>query len=183
MISGEKRGGESIWIGVDDTDSRKGGCTTYVAYRLILKLIRNGYCIIGYPRLVRLNPNIPWKTRGNGAIALQVRREGEKPIQIGENQGKKIYAYREGAEEVDVSEIKNIVEEEVVSHMREEENTNPGFVILEEQPPYEVYKKTIHEIVRLEEIEEKLSALHGYWNGFGNKRGLIGATAAVSWRP
>ena len=37
--------------------------------------------IIGYPRLIRLNPNIPWKTRGNGAISLQVGKgKGSKKI-------------------------------------------------------------------------------------------------------
>jgi len=51
-----------MWVGIDDTDSLKGGCTTYVATELVDKL---KYDLIGFPRLVRLNPNIPWKTRGN----------------------------------------------------------------------------------------------------------------------
>ncbi|MEM0501968.1 MAG: DNA-binding protein, partial [Thermoplasmata archaeon] len=51
-----------MWIGVDDTDSSEGMCTTYLAPQILLKLNLD---LIGFPRLVRLNPNIPWKTRGN----------------------------------------------------------------------------------------------------------------------
>ena len=58
-----------IHIGIDDTDSVSGMCTTYLASELILEF--NECDVIGYPRLVRLNPNIPWKTRGNGAICLR----------------------------------------------------------------------------------------------------------------
>ena len=35
---------------------------------------------IDYPLLVRLNPNIPWKTRGNAAVCLRVI--SEQPEQI-----------------------------------------------------------------------------------------------------
>ena len=64
--------GDLIWIGIDDTDSLKGGCTTFVAQAIIKKLSENNYDIVGYPQLVRLNPNVPWKTRGNGAISIQI---------------------------------------------------------------------------------------------------------------
>ena len=58
-----------MWIGIDDTDSLKGGCTTYVATEIIAEM---PYDLIKFPRLVRLNPNIPWKTRGNGDITLYI---------------------------------------------------------------------------------------------------------------
>src|SRR3989442_1574280 len=57
-------------IGIDDTDSDKGGCTTYTATVLFQELIERGFKPSDFPWLVRLNPNIPWKTRGNGALAV-----------------------------------------------------------------------------------------------------------------
>ena len=66
-----------MWIGFDDTDSRDGGCTTYVCFEFVSRLYEKGYCLCEYPRLVRLNPQVPWKTRGNGAVAVHVGRVGE----------------------------------------------------------------------------------------------------------
>ena len=59
-------------IGIDDTDSPRKGCTTYIA-ALATEYLETHDCVfIDYPNLVRLNPTIPWKTRGNGAIALRI---------------------------------------------------------------------------------------------------------------
>ncbi|SDG12276.1 tRNA(Ile2)-agmatinylcytidine synthase [Halorubrum xinjiangense] len=59
-------------VAVDDTDSRERGmCTTYVATRIAERLADAG----GRVRrrlLVRLNPAVKHKTRGNAAIALHV---------------------------------------------------------------------------------------------------------------
>ncbi|MBO3801492.1 MAG: tRNA(Ile)(2)-agmatinylcytidine synthase [Thermoproteota archaeon] len=61
-----------LLIGIDDTDSRAGGCTTYVAYKLV-KNLKNDFNLLprNYPHLVRLNPNIPYKTKGNGAVKIE----------------------------------------------------------------------------------------------------------------
>ena len=59
-------------VAVDDTDSRERGmCTTYVATRIAERLADEG----GRVRrrlLVRLNPAVKHKTRGNAAVALHV---------------------------------------------------------------------------------------------------------------
>ena len=65
-------------IGIDDTDSRLGGCTTYTAALLFQELVSKGFKPIDFPWLVRLNPNIPWKTRGNGALSLHFIVEEER---------------------------------------------------------------------------------------------------------
>ena len=167
-----------IWIGIDDTDSREGGCTTYVAYQLIKRLYEYGFNIIGYPRLIRLNPNIPWKTRGNGAVVLKISRdEYSNPISIGDE---KLLSSRKKK----YMNIKDIVEGVIEEYtMFEGKNTNPGYVVLEEQPPYDVYLKAVREIVSLKTVEEKLKMMPGFWKGYGNKRGLIGAFSAIAWRP
>jgi tRNA(Ile2)-agmatinylcytidine synthase len=58
-------------VGIDDTDSSRGYCTTYLTYRIACDL-RPDVAVLPYPRLVRLNPNIPFKTRGNAAVCLPV---------------------------------------------------------------------------------------------------------------
>src|SRR6266699_3018843 len=67
-----------LHIGIDDTDSEKGGCTTYTATVLFQDLIERGFKPSDFPWLVRLNPNIPWKTRGNGALAVHFFVEEEQ---------------------------------------------------------------------------------------------------------
>jgi len=61
-----------VHIGFDDIDSPEGGCTTHLTAKLIPKLEKEfNVEFFDYPNLIRLNPNIPWKTRGNGATALR----------------------------------------------------------------------------------------------------------------
>jgi tRNA(Ile2)-agmatinylcytidine synthase len=62
-----------IHVGIDDCDSRVYTCTTYIAALIVEKLLALNCVFIDYPNLVRLNPAIPWKTRGNGAVALRFR--------------------------------------------------------------------------------------------------------------
>jgi len=61
-------------VGIDDTDSSRGYCTTYLAYRIAADL-RPDLAVLPYPSLVRLNPNIPFKTRGNAAVCLHLEAE------------------------------------------------------------------------------------------------------------
>jgi tRNA(Ile2)-agmatinylcytidine synthase len=55
-------------VGVDDTDSRDGMCTTYLAARLADALARDGD--VTRRLLVRCNPAVAAKTRGNAACAV-----------------------------------------------------------------------------------------------------------------
>jgi tRNA(Ile2)-agmatinylcytidine synthase len=59
-------------VAVDDTDSREQGmCTTYVGVRLAERLTAAGGTV-RRRLLVRLNPAVKHKTRGNAAVALHV---------------------------------------------------------------------------------------------------------------
>jgi len=68
---------EILYIGIDDTDTNKGGCTTYLASLLLEYIYKLGYKPYDYPLLVRLNPNIPYKTRGNAAVCLTFYGEND----------------------------------------------------------------------------------------------------------
>ena len=62
---------EMLHIAFDDTDSRIGRCTTHLAFTVVEHLKKMGAELVDNPLLIRLNPNIPWKTRGNGAVCLR----------------------------------------------------------------------------------------------------------------
>ena len=67
-------------IGIDDTDSPKGMCTTYLAFKIVDYLKKQKVDFLDYPKLIRFNPNIPWKTRGNGAVSLKIRTTSPQKI-------------------------------------------------------------------------------------------------------
>ena len=66
-----------LFIGIDDFDSPYGMCTTYLASKIVEKLRNNGkVAFLDYPLLIRLNPNIPIKTRGNASIGFRLLING-----------------------------------------------------------------------------------------------------------
>jgi len=150
-----------LHIGVDDTDSPQKGCTTYVAALLVEKLTRLNVRFFDYPNLVRLNPNVPWKTRGNGALCLRVKCD-------------------EGL----VRRIKETVIETVEEHSDfDYAGTDPGIVFLERKMvPKEIQafaKRTIQGIVKLSEALGLIRKSGGEALGYKSGRGVIGALAAV----
>ncbi|MFO7992388.1 MAG: tRNA(Ile)(2)-agmatinylcytidine synthase [Thermoplasmata archaeon] len=172
-----------MYIAVDDTDSRYGMCTTFLVTELIKEF--SEYKVIHYPRLVRLNPNIPWKTRGNGAVVIELGKKGIGEIEVG-NIEEPVLAKAQKGE--DIEEKKETILLRVIKLVDkwgelDIEGTNPGVVIGREKPPVELYWKTVREVVKLDEIIDILDAGEFCYKGYGNKRGLIGAAAAMSWIP
>jgi len=148
--------------------------------------VRDHYDIIGYPRLIRLNPNIPWKTRGNGALCLRVGKPaGKLKRKIGEIQEKEIFASLDVPKELtkhDVKHLHQLVKKIVEEQARvDDENTNPGFVLLPSQPSRLLYEKAVTQLVTLEETKHLLTSMGVVFEGYKNQRGLIGATAATAW--
>jgi len=63
-----------LHVGVDSVDSWRGGCTTHFIFEVLRDVAdRLDVKLLDYPLLVRLNPNIPWRTRGNGAVCLRLK--------------------------------------------------------------------------------------------------------------
>ncbi len=149
-----------LHIGIDDTDSMRKGCTTYVAALLVERLSHLGFNFIDYPNIIRLNPNVPWKTRGNGALCLRIS----------------------GAE--DFEEVRKAVIEVVEDESDlESRGTDPGIVFYEgkEIPAEfrEFSRKAIQEVVSLREALALIREFKASAVGFKNGRGIIGALAAV----
>ena len=66
------------WLGLDDTDSLNGGCTTEVLFRLLEGLPKN--VSFRSPRLVRLWPLAKQRTRGNASVAVELITEDEDEL-------------------------------------------------------------------------------------------------------
>jgi len=171
-----------LWIGVDDTDSLRGMCTTFLATELIRELTKE-HDLIGYPRLVRLNPNVPWKTRGNGAVCVRIGRGVGEELTIGYIGDAPVVSHARAAGEDDPLAVRDAVAR-VVERWAcfQDEGTNPGFAILRRPPPQHLYWKAVRDIVTKREALESARGL-GFVKGYKSGRGIIGALAAASWRP
>ena len=168
-------------LAFDDTDSPDGMCTTYLA-TLIIEELRD-LDLIGLPRLVRLNPNVPWKTRGNAAICLSFGRGRGRSSLCGSINGSPVECYVAG----DSVEPRKVVERasRVLEAMAELgcEQTNPGIVGSNVRPKPSLYWRAVREIVGLAEVESQLDAIGAVWKKYKTGRGVIGAAAAMAWRP
>jgi tRNA(Ile2)-agmatinylcytidine synthase len=152
---------QTMHIGLDDTDSTKGGCTTYLAALLIEKLQKYNVQFTDYPGLIRLNPNVPWKTRGNGSLCLRFKYDAAFEEEI-----------KEAA--VDLWETHSALKEK---------GTDPGIVFFEGQEiPEEIKlfaKKTETTIVTIKEALALIKKYGAEAFGFNSCRGIIGALAAI----
>ena len=145
-----------MFIGIDDTDSERGLCTTYLAGVLIERLVPWGE-ICGLPRLIRLNPCARYKTRGNAALAFCFK--SSRPDMV-----KKIA-------------LKTLLELSDFSGA----NTNPGLVIAEEvtERMRAFYRSAVTQILQIDDARSLLEEEGIWYRGFKKGRGLIGALAAV----
>ena len=168
-----------MYIAVDDTDSREGMCTTYLLSEII---IRSGMDIIGYPHLVRLNPAIKHKTRGNGALCAKLGHGRGVPLKIGSFNGMDIMSYPEEEDAPRATDLINLAGE-VVEEMAvlDEHDTNPGIVFSTSEFDSSFYWKAVREEVSIHEAEAFVTEQGGEYRKFKNGRGIIGATAAMAW--
>jgi len=170
----------STLVGIDDTDDRSGGCTSYVAYRLAQAAERD---LIGCPRLVRLNPSVPWKTRGNGALALRFGRGRGRPRTIGRLQGRPVRAYPASRAAVDPEELLDRlwgVADSLAGGFQP--GANPAIFTALRVPPPSLYWRAVRGVVPVAEYADFARA-HGWCRTRGGRRGLVGAVAATAWRP
>jgi len=150
-----------IHIGIDDTDSPKGMCTTFLAYKIVKFLEKNKVQFVDYPSLIRFNPNIPWKTRGNGAVRLSIKTNNPKKIK------NKITKFVD-----DYSETKN--------------GANPGLVFYENEIVTHSFHKfselALWKLISREKakqfiLENKIDSFY-----LGNGQGLVGAIGAIGYK-
>ncbi len=143
-----------MWIGIDDTDSPAGMCTTYIGAVLVRRLAQAGVRVVE-ARLVRLNPNVIHKTRGNAAVCIEAEGDMEATFAL-------TCACVEELAEFDAA------------------GTNPGVAVSRVRPPPDFYYAALRDFCTVEEAVEVLESVGARYRGYKNRRGLIGATAAVA---
>ena len=153
-------------------------CTTYIASKLVDRFRDR---LIGYPRLVRLNPNIKYKTRGNGALAIQVGEGAGSKIEVGHVHGTPVFSNSEMKKEQwspdDMEKVISTVEQFSESG----DNTNPGIVFSRVRIDPELYINAVRKEIEMEKIEKLLKSVDADFVKFGSGRGIIGAASAISW--
>ncbi len=149
-----------LHVGIDDTDSPDGMCTTFLASQIINKLEENNIKIIGYPRLIRLNPFARYKTRGNGAVSFKINLDDDIDL----------------AKEIILDHVSNL-------SMFDCDNTNPGVIFYEGEitSQMEDYAfKAIYEIISIKEAKEFANKINAEIHTFKKGRGIIGSLAAIA---
>ncbi len=165
----------------DDTDSPDGMCTTYLATLMLEGL--SDHDLIGLPRLVRLNPNIPWKTRGNAAMCLSLG-EGFGRSRVCGSIGDSDLRYFAKGKPSDPAELLARASKVLEKVARFEcDKTNPGIVASNTRPPASLYWGAVRGVVKLDDVERMLRASGAKWRKYKSGRGVIGAAASMSWRP
>ncbi len=142
-----------MWLGLDDTDSLSGGCTTLVFH----ELLNNLPCEYGTPCLVRLWPFAARRTRGNAALAVEI--QGFDGIE----------EWLDNYWRLNILPLKG----EITSSEHDDRKqypSDPGMVLFSEKPSAEVYWNAVRGESTFVEGGKQ-------WGGHGR----IGAAAACAW--
>ncbi|MFQ5919988.1 MAG: DUF1743 domain-containing protein [Thermoplasmata archaeon] len=173
----------TLFVGLDDTDSPRSMCTTFVATELIARFRALGWGLEGYPRLVRLNPNIPWKTRGNGALALRFGPGRPHSQPAGAYRGWTVRLSDGGSEGVSGQALQRAARDTILELADlDDPGTQPGLVMTRRRPGGEFYWQAVRDVVPISQIAADREEADFVFAPKG-PRGLIGALAALAWRP
>ena len=162
-----------MFLGLDSTDSVHGGCTTHVAVELWRALSVFGGR--AGPRLVRLNPNVPYKTRGNGALCLEIGHGVGRKRLAGIVRGVELWAYRTIEEPTEREQREIVAVARSVIEQWRSPGSNTGFVATVRQPERHLYDRAVSEHV------DVVGAVDGSILRWGDGRGVLGAVAAAAW--
>ncbi|MCI4337293.1 MAG: DUF1743 domain-containing protein [Thermoplasmata archaeon] len=173
-----------MWIAVDDTDGPDGGCTTYTLTEVITAAQEYGLDLIGEPRLVRLDPNVPTKTRGNAALAARFghgagtrRRQGVLPTGT-------LWSFARGTPPRRAEQAGLV--ERAWSAVRRTSTigtpgTDPVLVALAHRPASPLYWEAVSRWVAPESVEPILAGLGAEVRSESDRGGIVGAAAALAW--
>lgn len=147
-------------IGIDDTDSREGMCTTYLAALLIDELSDMG-TLVADPLLIRLNPTIPHKTRGNASVAIQIDCDDSQAV------------------------IEHVLSRVSYFSRMECDTTNPGVAFVMDEQFSQVsdelgrfFKRAVTDVIPIDDAKNLAKDIGLEFKTFKNGRGLIGSLAA-----
>ena len=143
-----------MWLGLDDTDSLDGGCTTLVFHELLNSLP----CEFGEARLTRLWPFADKRTRGNASLSVEIFADDSIVEWLDEYWNKNILPLKGKVAKSEHSQ-------------REQYPSDPGMTLFDEQPDEQYY---------WDAVRGEVDYLIGGHQWGGN--GRIGAAASCAWR-
>ena len=150
-----------LHIGIDDTDSPKGMCTTFLCYEIVKFLEKQEIQFMDFPHLIRFNPNIPWKTRGNGAVRLTIRTKNPK-------------------------KIKEKITQFVANYSDTKNGANPGLVFFQSKEIplsfHKFSKLALWKLISRKQAKQFVSKNNVESFYLGNGQGLVGAISAVGYK-
>ncbi len=173
-----------MWIGIDDTDSPRGGCTTHALTEVVRVARDLGVDPIGDPRLVRLNPNIPFKTRGNAALSVRFGIGRGRRRRCGSIDGRAVWAYERGARlsPTLATDLVDAAWTAVLDSSRVGEvGTDPALVASTRRLPSSLYWNAVRSVVRVDDVRATLNDLGATVRIHGDDLGVVGAAASVAW--
>ena len=149
-----------LHIGIDDTDSPNGMCTTFLCYEIVKFLEKQEIEFMDFPHLIRFNPNIPWKTRGNGAVRLKIRTKNPK-------------------------KIKDKITQFVLNYSDTKNGANPGLVFFQNKEIPESLQKfsklALWKLISRKKARQFVSKNNIESFYLGNGQGLVGAISAIGY--
>ena len=169
-----------MYVSIDDTDSLDGNCTTFLITEIIDEF--RDLDLIGYPRLVRLNPAVPWKTRGNGSLSIELGKGIGAKRHIGMIAGRDIFCFEEMAE-TDIDEMEILKRIIPLVERYHEDSADPGVIVSKRRPSDSFYWSGVRTIVDINEVRAEIERINAKTFGIGCERGLIGALCGMAWEP
>ena len=152
---------QTLYIGFDDTDSPKGMCTTYLAYKMVNLLKKQKVTFLDFPYLIRFNPNIPWKTRGNGAVGLTISTNNPQ-------------------------KIKHLVKNLIQTYSDTKNGANPGVVFFDkEKIPSEFEEfssKALWKLIHRDDAKKFITKYNLDSFYLGNGQGLVGSIGVIGYK-
>jgi tRNA(Ile2)-agmatinylcytidine synthase len=161
----------------DDTDDPEGGCTSHTLLGVLARL--PGLVPRGLPRLVRLNPNVPWKTRGNAAVCVALGVARGPHARAGEWRGQELRVHPEAAPAPPEPWTLEAAWQAVAEASRP--GSDPAVVLAPEPLPEPLYWQAVRTVVEPEDALAVVEASGGLWRAGGDGRGIVGAAAAAAW--
>ena len=143
-----------------------------------------GVDLIGEPRLVRLNPNVPWKTRGNAALSARFGRGRGRRYLVGDFGDGPVHGYPQGrALQTGIVRLAAEAAWEAVrsSSRRGDPGTDPALVVTSRRLPADLYWRAVSSVVPLEDVRRSLDQAGALTYSEGSDRGLVGAAASIAW--
>jgi len=136
-------------------------CTTFLSYKIVKFLEKQKTEFVDYPSLIRFNPNIPWKTRGNGAVRLTIKTRNP-------------------------NKIKKEIIQFITNYSDTKNGANPGLVFFQNQSIPQSFHKfsrlALWKLISRKTAKDFISnnKIDSFY--LGNGQGLVGAIGAIGYK-